>query len=173
MMGFRVVHYRLSMLKRLLLAVVVFGGLVQPAPAVAASLFAQLFPLTGEIRLLNKSATPVPIIFYSIESDSGALNSSNSVWKSITNNYDAPTGATPGNGFVDPNAEWMKIASSSVELAEGAFTGPGGSLLPWRPVSLGKIWNPNATPFPDLMFQAREPNTQAISVTPEFALEGD
>ena len=46
------------------------------SPAVAQGLYAQLFPLTGEVRLLNRNETAVPFVFYSIASDSGALNPS-------------------------------------------------------------------------------------------------
>ena len=41
------------------------------APACAPQLYAQLFPLTGEIRLLNRDPAPVPFVFYSIASASG------------------------------------------------------------------------------------------------------
>ena len=109
------------------------------APAQAATLFARSFPLTGEVRLENISPSPVPIVFYSIKSAAGALNSSPTRWVSITEHYDAPFGSTPGNGFIDPIAEWMKISTTSTELTEGVFAGPGGSLAPQRAISLGRI----------------------------------
>ena len=64
----------------------IFAAIMSTAAAAPASaaLTAQLFPVTGEVRLLNKGETPVPFVFYSITSDSGALDSSNGVWTSIT-----------------------------------------------------------------------------------------
>jgi hypothetical protein len=118
-------------------------------------------------------ASPVNLVFYSIESASGALHSAPSVWRSITDNYDAPLGASPGNGFVDPNGQWIKISSSPTELAEGALDVDGGRILPQRSVNLGRIWNPNATTFPDLTFTATALNGQPIDVTGELTLDGD
>jgi hypothetical protein len=161
------------MAKRLLFVLAVCGGLAAPnAPAFAAELYAQLFPLTGEIRLLNKSAAPVPFVFYSISSDGNALNGSNGVWKSITQNYDRPAGATPGNGFIDPNGDWIKLSSTSAQLAEGALDADGGRLLATRAISLGYVWDPYAVPFPDLVFEVRT-DSQVIPITIELALDGD
>ena len=83
------------MLNRLLFAAT--ACLVVSAPCCAADLDALLFPLTGEIRFHNGSASPVPFVYYSIASSSNALNSSSLVWKSITDTYDVS-----GNGFIDP-----------------------------------------------------------------------
>jgi len=161
------------MLKRLLLPAVFLGCLLlHAAPALATTVYAQHFPLTGEIRLVNKTATPLPIVFYSIQSDAGALTSSGSVWKSITDNYDAPFGTSPGNGFVDPSFEWMRISATSTQLTEGVFTGPGGTLLPWRPVSLGRIWDPNATAIPDLEFDIRS-QTETYDIFETQNVDGD
>jgi hypothetical protein len=134
-------------------------------------LFARLFPLTGEVRLENKSASAVPLVLYSIESPAGALNPSPVRWLSITEHYDAPFGSSPGNGFIDPIAEWMKISTTPMELTEGVFAGPGGSVPAKRAISLGRIWNP-AVPF-DLEFSATEPNGQPISIFPVDGLDGD
>jgi hypothetical protein len=138
----------------------------------AASLFAQLFPQTGEIRLQNRDPfLPVSIVFYSIESASGALNSSPNVWRSITTTYDAPFGSSPGNGLVDPNGEWVKISSVSTELAEGALDADGGRILPQRSISLGRVWNLAATP--DFVFTATALDGQPIDVAPVLAVDGD
>lgn len=162
------------MSKRLLPAAVILGWLTASAlPVFALNLFAQLFPLTGEIQLRNKSAAPVPFVFYSIKSPGGKLISGSSVWRSITDNYDDPDpmSSTPGNGVIDPNGEWVEIASLSTELAEGALDDDGGSLAAMRAISLGNIWI--ASPIPDLVFDIRESNSTPISVTVEFALAGD
>ena len=164
----------LQMMHRIPPTAILFGCLfLQAAPACAATVFAQLFPLTGEIRLVNRTTAPLPIVFYSIKSNSGALTPSPSVWKSIQDNYDAPFGMTPGNGFVDADDQWVKISSTSMELAEGPPMGDGGTLLPWRPVSLGRIWNPNARPTSDLIFDIRsQAETYNVFVLP-FSLDGD
>jgi hypothetical protein len=134
----------------------------------AATLHAQLFPHTGEIRLRNKGATPVSMVFYSIRSANNALSSSPSVWRSIETFYDVS-----GNGLVDPNGEWAVIEALPAELTEGSLDMDGGSLAPQRSVSLGRIWNPNAVPLPDLMFEARELNEQPITVVTELTVSGD
>jgi hypothetical protein len=171
-MNYERLHRLFAMLKRLSLAVVLCGWLMgHAAPISAATVHVQLFPLTGEVRLVNRTASPLPIVFYSIKSNSGALNSSNSVWKSITSNYDAPFGSTPGNGFVDPDSEWSKLPSSSTELAEGVFIGSAGSLLPWRPVSLGRVWNPNVGPF-DLQFNITS-QSEMYDADPRLSIDGD
>jgi hypothetical protein len=155
--------------KRLLFTAVILGQCVLGAPpARAVGVFVQLFPLTGEIRLRNKDAAAFPFILYSIDSPSGALNSSSSVWKSISDTYDVS-----GNGFIDSTTNWTKLASSPMELSEGVFAGPGGSLPGMRSISLGNIWNPNAVSIPDLVVEVRDPANQLAPVTIEYALDGD
>ncbi len=160
------------MAKPLHCAVVICSALAAAAPACSADLHAQLLPLTGEVRLLNKSATPVPIVYYSVTSASGALDGSSAVWKSITENYDRPSGLTPGNGLIDPNGDWLKLSSDATELTEGALDLDGGSLPAFRAVSLGNIWIPHLVDFPDLVFDIQD-DVQAIPVTIELALDGD
>jgi hypothetical protein len=138
----------------------------------AEELYAQLFPLTGEVRLLNKGDSPVSFVVYTIDSPSGALNSSNLVWESITVNYDQPLGPTPGNGLIDSNGDWLKLSSSATQLAEGALDADGGTLPAFRAVSLGNIWDPYLVEFPDLAFDIRN-DQQAIPVSIELALAGD
>jgi hypothetical protein len=154
------------------IATVCIGLAAQAAPAVSQGLHAQLFPLTGEVRLLNRNETEVPFVFYSISSPSGALNASNAVWRSITQNYDRAGGSTPGNGLIDPNGDWVKISSLATELTEGALDADGGRLPATRAVSLGPIWNPSEVPFPDLDFEIHD-DVQEIPVTIELALDGD
>jgi hypothetical protein len=138
-------------------------------PCLADNLTAQLFPLTGEIRLRNPSASAVPFVFYSITSSSGALNSSPLVWKSITDTYDVS-----GNGFVDPTFNWTKISMVSTQLTEGAFAGPGGSLAAFRSVSLGTIWNPALyPPSHDLAFSVLHADSSPVTITTQFAIAGD
>jgi hypothetical protein len=141
------------------------------APASAQDLFAQLFPVTGEVRLVNKGAADIPFVFYSIDSTSGALDSSSAVWHSITRTYDRPAGATPGNGIIDPNGDWIELLQSN-QLAEGALDADAGSLSAFRAISLGHIWDPFATPFPDLQFEVWN-ETDLIPITVELALDGD
>jgi hypothetical protein len=160
------------MANRFLGAIAICGSLLAAAPARAVDLYAQLFPLTGEVRILNKDTSPVPFVFYSITSPSAALTSSSPIWKSITENYDAPVGATPGSGLVDSNGEWIKFPSTATGLFEGALDADGGNIPARRAVSLGNIWNPYATPFPDLVFDFQT-DTESIPVTVELALDGD
>lgn len=140
--------------------------------AEALTLYAQLFPLSGEVQLRNKdSVTPFPFIYYSIVANNNALNPSSNVWKSISDNYDAPTGPTPGNGFIDATGEWVKISPTSSQLTEGALGVPGGVLPPNRAITLGKIWNSalDSAPF----FDVRDPAGQNAAVIREYALAGD
>jgi len=156
------------MLKRSLFVFVAVGAVCAlPLPARATDVFAQLFPLTGEIRLVNREALSQSIIFYSISSDGGALDGSGA-WKSISDFYDAS-----GNGLIDPSTDWFELSDDSLQLAEGVFTGPGGNLPATRAISLGHIWNPDAVPFPDLVFDIRDSNDQLLDVTVELAIDGD
>jgi hypothetical protein len=143
------------------------GPSARPAVAAAGDIFAQLFPLTGEVRLVNKDAAPIPFVFYSITSAGDALDGSNEVWQSIADNYDVS-----GNGLIDANNEWFELAGDSDELTEGVFSGPGGNLPPLRAISLGNIWDPFAVPFPDLVFDIWN-GSEPIPVTVELALDGD
>lgn len=150
----------------------ILGCVVSPIPRVsAATITAQLFPLTGEIRL--QTFSPVSFVYYSISSASGALNNSGNVWKSITNTYDAPVGSTPGNGFIDSTGEWLKLSTTRNQLAEGALGILGGNLAAQRSVSLGAIWNPHAVPLPDLAFDIRDKNGQPVGVSIQLAIDGD
>jgi hypothetical protein len=143
-------------------------------PASAATLFAQLYPKTGEVRLQNRDlVAPAAFVFYSITSPSGALNGSPNVWKSITDNYDAPFGSSPGNGLLDPNGEWIEISSAATQLAEGALDADGGMIPSLRSVSLGRIWNLNARPNPDFTFAATALDGQPIAVSTVYAVDGD
>jgi hypothetical protein len=151
---------------------IVLGGLIA-SPASAAILHAQLLPLTGEVRLRNTNPDAVPFVFYSIKSPGGALNGAASVWTSITTSYDAPIGPTPGNGFVDPNGQWIKLTSQATELAEGALDSDGGRLPARRGISLGRIWNSGETPVQDLSIDVRELSGSSAFVIIEQAVDGD
>lgn len=142
--------------------------LTSVAPCHATTLDALLFPLTGEVRLRNSSASAVPFVYYSITSPSAALDSSPGVWLSISDNYDAS-----GNGFMDPDFDWTKISATSTELTEGAFSGPGGNLLAFRSVSFGEIWNPALYPSNDLLFTVLQADITPIAVAKQFAIDGD
>ncbi len=137
------------------------------APARAVEIYAQLFPLTGEVRLVNRDAAPIPLVYYSITSAGGALNGNVEIWKSISEHYDVS-----GNGLVDPAFDWFVLADDPDELTEAVFSGPGGSLPPMRAISLGQIWDPFAVPFPDLVFDIQN-DEEPIPVTVELALDGD
>jgi len=154
------------MLKRTLAISFICVGLTVPSRA--DSLVAQLFPLSGEVRLRNASATPVSFAYYQITSVSGALNPSIGVWKSISDNYDVS-----GNGVVDSTNDWTKISAISTQLTEGVFIGPGGSLPASRAISLGQIWNPVLYPLPDLAFTIQQSDVTPVTVTTQFAVAGD
>jgi hypothetical protein len=150
-----------------LIAILLCAPCARDSCAVGATLHAQLFPHTGEVRLRNKDFTPVSLVFYSVSSAGNALNSLPSVWRSVENFYDVS-----GNGFVDPNGEWVIIEALSNQLTEGALDTDGGSVAAQRSISLGRIWNPNA-PLPTLAFEAREANEQPITIVSELTVSGD
>lgn len=165
------IHFRASCT----LLSIVLGLVCCTAESVsAATLFVQLFSKTGEIRLQNRdTSAPIPLVFYSIKSPSGALLNAPSAWWSIADNYDAPQGLTPGNGFVDPNGEWIEIAQLMTELAEGALDFDGGTIPAQRSVSLGRIWSPIANPFPDFAVSVTAPDGQPVDVSLVYAVDGD
>ncbi len=160
-----------AMWNRALLSIVALACAMAVGPrASAAFITVELYPLTGEIRLSNTGLNAVPIVFYSIFSPSGALNSSAAVWKSISENYDAS-----GNQVVDAVNNWNTLSpiGSTTELSEGVIADPGGSLPPTRSISLGRVWDAGKVPFPDLQFDFREPNEQQIGTAIEYTLDGD
>jgi hypothetical protein len=159
---------RRLMSKRLLLAGLIYLAL--GVPAAADTLEVQLFPLSGEIRFHNPNGVAVPFVFYSIKSITnhvGALNPTNPQWRSITDYYDAS-----GNGFIDATNNWTKLSATSIELTEGVFIGPGGSLPALRSVTLGGIWNPGVVAYTDLAFEISQ-QTQLVTTSIQLAVEGD
>ena len=158
-----------AMWNRSLLSILVLGcSMAACARAPAASITVELYPLTGEIRFSNTGFTPVPIALYTISSPSGALNSSFAVWRSIAVNYDVS-----GNRVVDAINNWSILFGSTTELSEGVVPAPGGMLPPTRSISLGRVWDVDKVPFPDLTFDLREPNGQQIITIIEYTLDGD
>lgn len=154
--------YRRALFAAMLACAGAQGALSAPA----ADVYVQLFPLTGEIRLRNKDATALSLAYYSLGSTTGTLNGSPLLWNSISDKYDVS-----GNGFIDPVSNWTKLSSSATELAEGVFSGPGGSLAAERAISLGKIWTPSLTP--GLSASVQNSSGVSANVTFEFALDGD
>jgi hypothetical protein len=137
--------------------------------AVADTLDAQLFPLTGEVRFHNPNGVAVPFVYYSISSITnhvGALNPTLPKWHSISDFYDAS-----GNGFIDPTHEWSKLSSTSTELTEGVFVGLG-NLPALRSISLGPVWNPGVVSFTDLAITISQ-DTQPVTVNIQLAVAGD
>ncbi len=153
-----------------LIPLVSFACLCGPLVPAAhgASVTVQLFPYTGEARLVNPSATPFSFVFYSLSSAGGTLNGSAAVWKSITDVYDAS-----GNGFIDPTNNWLKLSSTSTQLAEGVIPNPGGTLPAFRAISLGNIWNPNLTVNPDVTSQVVQADQQFATVNVRLDIDGD
>jgi hypothetical protein len=155
------------MSKRLLLAGLIVYAL--GSRAIADTLDAQLFPLTGEIRFRNPNAFAVPFVYYSITSTTnqvGALNPTNPLWHSISDYYDAS-----GSGFIDPNNEWTKLSATSTELTEGVFVGTG-SLPARRSITLGQAWNPGVVPYTNLAIVISQ-DPQPVTVNIQVAVAGD
>jgi hypothetical protein len=157
-------------LTRIPLALVLLAALAARLPcATADTLNVEMYPLTGEIRFANATATPFPFVFYSISSSPSTLNPSLAVWKPIADIYDVS-----GNGFIDPLNNWTKFAANSLALTEGVFTNPGGTLAPFRAVSLGKVWNAPAFPATsNLSFQVLEPDNDLSTINARLAIDGD
>jgi hypothetical protein len=151
--------------RAILFAALILGLAWGVQSARAADVFVQLFPLSGEIQLRNKDASALVFDFYSIHSDGATLNSSPAVWQSISDTYDAS-----GNGFIDATHNWTQISPSVIELTEGVFIGPGGTLAANRAISLGNIWN--SVPPRDIVVEMQS-NDQPLNVTLEYAIAGD
>jgi hypothetical protein len=138
-------------------------------PADGDTLAVQLFPLTGEVRFQNASAAPFNFIYYSLTSDADALNGNPAVWKSISETYDAS-----GNGFIDALNDWITLAAHQDELTEGVIPNPGGTLAPYRSVSLGHIWDPDEVPLPgDVIAQFVQAGSSSFNVVIGLALDGN
>lgn len=163
------------MSKRFTILAALLSGLgsIVAQSSVQAVVTAYVYPLTGEVRLSNDSATAFPIVFYDIfytGDDPGGLNSSPSVWRSIADTYDAS-----GNGFVDAVNQWVKISTDSRNLSEGLFNGVGTSNLPAaRSISLGKIWNPSIVMASQLTVRvATDDQMNAVEIFVRPTLDGN
>lgn len=154
--------------RRLLYVAIFCSALVSEAFAQATSVTVQLFPFTGEVRLLNENADPFGFTLYSLTSASNALNGSPAVWKSIADTYDVS-----GNGFIDPTNSWLKLSTGPMQLSEAVFAGTGGVLPAYRAISLGNIWNPNAVPSPDIVPLVKLPNGSDATVIVRQMIDGD
>ena len=155
------------MSKKLLLGIACFC--LQALSAVesrAADVFFELYPLTGELRLENRSANPFSFVFYSIDSTNMALDPSK--WTSISDNYDLS-----GNKFIDATHDWNKISSTSSQLAEGVVPGTGGTLLPFRSIGLGRVWNPNTMPVDYLDIHVKKSDGSDADVFKTLMVDGD
>ena len=99
---------------------------------------------TGNISIVN-SGTPRQIVGYQITSAIGPFNPSNATWTSITENWDANTGATPGDGSIDSNDEWIELTNptSNTDLSEFEPDGDGASLAAFQSIDLGNAWLKN------------------------------
>ncbi len=133
----------------------------------ATSVTLQLFPLTGEVRLINENADPFSFTFYELESPSGALNGTAGVWTSISSTYDAS-----GNEFIDPVSDWVELSFGPTNLSEATF-GVGGTLPAFRGISLGNIWNSSLVATPDIIAKLVLPNDQPATVFVRQMLDGD
>lgn len=154
--------------RRLLYVAIFCSALVSDAFAQATSVTLQLFPFTGEVRLLNENANPFAFTLYSLKSASSALNGSPTIWKSITDTYDMS-----GNGFIDPTNSWLKLSTGPMELSEAVFTGTGGVLPAYRAISLGNIWNPSVVPSPDIVPLVKLPSGADATVIVRQMIDGD
>jgi hypothetical protein len=132
----------------------------------AANVYFELYPLTGELRLENRAATPFSFVFYSIDSTSAVLDPSK--WTSISDTYDLS-----GNKFIDATHDWNKISATSAQLAEGVVPGSGGTLLPFRSIGLGRAWNPNTVPIDYLNIHVKQPNGTDADVSKVLMVDGD
>jgi hypothetical protein len=152
-----------------LLFAVVFGVGSSEVFAQATSVTLQLFPFTGEVRLLNHNPDPFSFISYSLKSPSGGFNGANGVWTSIADTYDVS-----GNGFIDPIDDWIELDASATKLTEVDFIPVSVGTLPAnRSVSLGRIWNPNVAPFEEIDWQIILPNGSDATVLKREAIDGD
>jgi hypothetical protein len=154
--------------RRLLYVAICCSALASDAFAQATSVTVQLFPFTGEVRLLNENADPFAFTLYSLTSASNALDGSPAVWKSIADTYDMS-----GNGFIDPTNSWLKLSTGPMQLSEAVFTGTGGVLPAYRAISLGNIWNPNAVPSPDIVPLVKLPSGADATVIVREMIDGD
>lgn len=159
------------MSKRFLLGIscLFAAALISTTARAAVNLTLQLYPLTGEMRLFNSGNTPIPFVFYEIDSPSGGLSSANGIWTSISDTYDAS-----GNGFIDATSNWNELPVNTTELAEGTIGVPGGSLLPYRSIGLGRVWNPNvASPASIVPTYVPTQGGNAIPMDKTLVVDGD
>jgi hypothetical protein len=130
-----------------------------------------LYPLTGEVRMVNYGATDFAFTFYSLKSlTKASLNGSAGIWKSISSTYDFS-----GNGLIDATDEWTNLTPSAMagatELSESVFSGPGGVLPANRAISLGKIWSPSLAP--DVTARIGVPDAIEFSINVDVSVDGD
>ena len=102
--------------------------------------------LTGEINLINNTASSVAIKGYSITSAQGALSQSS--WESIADNYDLS-----GNSSVDNDENWFELAapSSKTDFSEASIN--GGNIASSQSIQLGSAGAWLGNPVEDLQIE--------------------
>ena len=97
---------------------------------------------TGNITFSNASGPEFTIVGYSLLSGREALDPSS--WLSISQNYDAPTGSSPGDGSVDPDDEWFEETVSYGDLSEEVVAGDGATIVSDQTIDFGDgVWVPS------------------------------
>jgi hypothetical protein len=158
-----------AVLKRmLLLAVALACVATNDADLRGASVEVHIYPLTGDVRLLNPNATQFDFIYYELTSAASAFSSAPAAWNSIADTYDAS-----GSGFVDPVNQWLELSGTSSMLAEGLFVGSGSRLPAFRSISLGQVWDAQVVMPNDVAAAIFEPSLQLADVAVQVALAGD
>jgi hypothetical protein len=156
------------LLKRFFLLIAALTGVAAPNAALrAADVEVQLYPLSGEVRLLNPNETAFPFVYYELKSAAGAF-SNNAAWTSIADTYDAS-----GNGFISATDDWVELSNLPTMVAEGLFIGSSSALPASRSISLGPIWNPDAVKPNDVTAKFLTPSLAEGTVSVVISLLGD
>lgn len=125
---------------------------------------------TGEVHFLNTGPASVDLSAYTIQSQTDSLLPLS--WTPVAGRLDVA-----GDGSFDGSSSWVLLSTISGEVSEGAFSGPGGALPSFEPLSIGAAWDPAGSP--DLEFTLNVDNAvvppAAVTYTPpgDYDWDGD
>lgn len=116
---------------------------------IASELMLEVNSVSGRVRLVNDSLSPVSFDLYRINSPQGSLNLSPSGWNSLDSPSLNPSGFPSGTGTGDG---WERMGNLNNKMVAESFLQGASTLLPGEFVSLGRLY---AGGTPDLSLRYR------------------
>ena len=138
---------------------------------VAPELTLEVSTLSGRVRLINDSLSPIAFDLYRINSPSGSLDLTASGWNSLDSPSLNPDGFPAGTGSGEG---WERMANLGSKLVAESFLQGASTLQPGEFVSLGELYS-GATPDLTLRYRMEDGTFLDMAATyiatPELAAD--